>query len=265
MSQFPGLWRQGPSTPAYNTSNQHITFWQPRRDISSRPRSVWLDDKPTGACHRCDRECLAPCWMLLLGENPCWGLAKSRFPCTACPVSLSLPVFLRKTPIMVSDQQLLANFGLTVILALGCSCSLPASRDQAQGLFGYTLCYVGGVLIGCGTWHFLSFPSCQISLLPETVTQEWRFVVTGSDPVPPGGDNLQAHVVINPSGIHHASRMCLPLLYPKSQDTFSAPSLVPPHFLHLCLPSPPWAFWDSGLPWKTCIMVPYDFLKLIPH
>jgi hypothetical protein len=31
MSQFSGLWRQGPSTPACNTSNRHIT--QPFRRL----------------------------------------------------------------------------------------------------------------------------------------------------------------------------------------------------------------------------------------
>jgi hypothetical protein len=28
ISQFPGLWRQGPSTPAHNTSHWHIKLWQ---------------------------------------------------------------------------------------------------------------------------------------------------------------------------------------------------------------------------------------------
>jgi hypothetical protein len=35
--------------------------------------------------------------------------------------------------------------------------------------------------------------------------------------------------------------------------------------LYLCLPSPPWAYWDPGLPWKAYSMVPYDFLKLFPQ
>jgi hypothetical protein len=55
---------------------------------------------------------------------------------------------------MVSNQQLLANFGLTEIPALGMFCYLPTGQDKAQGLFGllgYTLCYIGGDLIGCGT------------------------------------------------------------------------------------------------------------------
>jgi hypothetical protein len=52
---------------------------------------------------------------------------------------------------MVSNQQLLANFGLTAILALEVLLPLPVGQDQAQGLFGYTLCYIGGDLIGCGT------------------------------------------------------------------------------------------------------------------
>jgi hypothetical protein len=51
---------------------------------------------------------------------------------------------------MVSSQPLLASSGLKAILDLGSSCSLPVDQDQAQGLFGYTSCYVGGVLIGYG-------------------------------------------------------------------------------------------------------------------
>jgi hypothetical protein len=35
------------------------------------------------------------------------------------PVSLSVPVFLREFPIMILNQQLLANFGLMVIPVLG--------------------------------------------------------------------------------------------------------------------------------------------------
>jgi hypothetical protein len=36
----------------------------------------------------------------------------------APPVSFSVPVFLRELLVMVSNQQLLANFGLSAILAL---------------------------------------------------------------------------------------------------------------------------------------------------
>jgi hypothetical protein len=35
------------------------------------------------------------------------------------PISLSVPVFLRDFPVMILNQQLLVNFGLMVIPALG--------------------------------------------------------------------------------------------------------------------------------------------------
>jgi hypothetical protein len=84
--------------------------------------------------------------------------------------------------------------------------------------------------------------------LPETVTQEWRFHVAESVPVPLSGSDLEAHVVTNHTGVCHASKLCLPLPYLRCQDTFSTPSLFSPHALYLCLPSPPWAYWDPGLP-----------------
>jgi hypothetical protein len=115
----------------------------------------------------------------------------------------------------------------------------------------------------------LFFSPLQIPLLPETVTRKWRFGVTGSVPVPPGGNNLQAHLIVNPSGLCPASSPCLPLPYLRYQDTPSAPSLVPCLVLYFCLPSPSWAYWDPGLPLKkkkkNHTMVPCDFLKLIPH
>jgi hypothetical protein len=93
-----------------------------------------------------------------------------------------------------------------------------------------------------------SFPPCLMPLLPETVTQEWRFHVAESAPVPVNGRDLEAHVIANPSGMCHASRLCLPLPYLRCQDTFSVPSMVSPSVLYLCLPSSPWAYWDPGLP-----------------
>jgi hypothetical protein len=88
-----------------NTGLQH--FWWPWRDTSSGPRSVWLSTKPAGVCLRCDREPLAPCWILMLGETPCWGITESRLS-YATPPSLSL-----------SDSG-----------SGGALCSLPVSRDQ---------------------------------------------------------------------------------------------------------------------------------------
>jgi hypothetical protein len=95
-------------------------------------------------------------------------------------------------------------------------------------------------------------------LLPETVTQEWRFHVAESVPVPVNGSDLETQVIASSSGVCHASRLCLPLPYLTCQDTFSASSMVSTCVLFLCLPSPPWAYWDCGLPRKTCSMVPYD-------
>jgi hypothetical protein len=53
------------------------------------------------------------CW----GKPPAEDKPKANFP-VLLPISLSVPVFLRNFPVMVSDQQLLANFGLIVIPAL---------------------------------------------------------------------------------------------------------------------------------------------------
>jgi hypothetical protein len=140
----------------------------------------------------------------------------------------------------VSSQLLLANSGLKVIPALGSSCSLPVDQDQAQGLFRYISCCLGGVLIMASDDCF-PFPPCLMPLLHETVTRGWRFHVSGSVPVPVNGSNLEAQVMANPSGVCHASRLCLPLPYLRCQDIFSASSMVSLHVFYLCLPSPPWA------------------------
>jgi hypothetical protein len=113
--------------------------------------------------------------------------------------------------------------------------------------------------------NFLSFSICQIPLLTEVVTQEWRFPVADSGLAQTSGNNLEPHLSFNPLGVCPASRLCLPLPYLRCQDTHSAPSLVPRLVLYLYLPSPPWAYWDPGLAWKTHAMVPYDFLKLFPY
>jgi hypothetical protein len=85
-------------------------------------------------------------------------------------------------------------------------------------------------------------------LFSETVTGEWRFRVAESVPVPVNGSDLEAQVMADPSGVCHASRLCLPLPYLRCQDTFSASSMVSLCVLCLCLPSPPWAYQDPGLP-----------------
>jgi hypothetical protein len=74
-------------------------------------------------------------------------------------------------------------------------------------------------------------------LFSETVTGEWRFRVAESVPIPVNGSDLEAQVMADPSGVCHASRLCLPLPYLRCQDTFSASSMVSPH-VSVCLPLP---------------------------
>jgi hypothetical protein len=95
-------------------------------------------------------------------------------------------------------------------------------------------------------WHLtiVSLPHpCLMSLFPETVTRDWRFHFSESVPVPVNGSDLETQVMANPSGMCHASRLCLHLPYLRCQDTFSASSMVSPCVLCLCLPSLPWAYW----------------------
>jgi hypothetical protein len=118
----------------------------------------------------------------------------------------------------------------------------PCGLSQARDLFRYASCCVGGVL-----FDYLSaslFP--LMSLFPETAVGEWRFHVVESVPVPVNGSDIEMQVMANPSGVCHASRLCLPLPYLRCQDTFSASSMVSPHVLCLWLPSPPWAYWDPA-------------------
>jgi hypothetical protein len=93
---------------------------------------------------------------------------------------------------------------------------------------------------------FFFLPPHLMLLFPETVTREWRFHVAESVPVPVNESDLEAQVMANPSGVCHASRLCLPLPYLRCQDTCSAFSMVLPLVLCLCLPSPPWAYWNPA-------------------
>jgi hypothetical protein len=77
-----------------------------------------------------------------------------------------------------------------------------------------------------------------------SVTREWRFHFAESLPVPTNGSNLEAQVMANPLSMCHASRLCLPLPCLRCQLTFSDSSMVSPGVL--CLPSPPWAYWDPA-------------------
>jgi hypothetical protein len=83
-------------------------------------------------------------------------------------------------------------------------------------------------------------------LMLYSVTREWMFRFAESLPVPINGSNLQTQVMANPLSVYHASRLCLPLPYLKCQLTFSASFMVSPRVLCLCLPSPPWAYWDPA-------------------
>jgi hypothetical protein len=85
-----------------------------------------------------------------------------------------------------------------------------------------------------------------MSLFPETANGEWRFHFAESVLVPVDGSDLEKQVMANPIGVHHASRLCLPLPYLRCQHTFSASTMVAPHVLCLCLPSPPSAYWDPA-------------------
>jgi hypothetical protein len=91
-----------------------------------------------------------------------------------------------------------------------------------------------------------SFPPCLMPLLPETVTREWRFHVAESIPVPVNGSDLEAQMMANHLGVCYASRLCLLLPHLRCQDNFYASSMVSPHVFCLCLPSPPWVYWDPA-------------------
>jgi hypothetical protein len=83
-----------------------------------------------------------------------------------------------------------------------------------------------------------------MSLFPETATREWKFHVAENVPLPVNVSNLETQVMANPSGVCHASRLCLPLPYLRYQDTFSASSVVSfvslyvSSFVSVCLPLP---------------------------
>jgi hypothetical protein len=95
---------------------------------------------------------------------------------------------------------------------------------------------------------FMASDDCFLSLrlMPPSATSEWRFCVAESVPVPVNGSDLEAQVMVNPSGMCHASRLCLPLPYLRCQHIFSASSMVLLCVLCLCLSSLPWAYWDPA-------------------
>jgi hypothetical protein len=57
-------------------------------------------------------------------------------------------------------------------------------------------------------------------LMLYLVTREWRLRFAESLPVPTNRSNLETQVMANPSGVCHASRLCLPLPYLRCQLLF---------------------------------------------
>jgi hypothetical protein len=126
-----------------------------------------------------------------------------------CLPCLSHPIFLRDVPVMVSSQLLLANSGLNAIPALGELMLPPCGPRASPGFIRVCLVLYWGT--SDWLWHLTTLFPHLMPLLPETVTLEWRFHVAKSVPVPLSGSDLQAQVTANPSGMCHASRLCLPL------------------------------------------------------
>jgi hypothetical protein len=73
------------------------------------------------------------CW----GKPPAEDEPKADFP-VLLPQSLFIPVFLRDFPIMVLNQQLLANLGLTAILALGMLSAPSLQAKNKPGVYSGT-------------------------------------------------------------------------------------------------------------------------------
>jgi hypothetical protein len=178
--------------------------------------------------------------MLLLGETPCWGLAKSRFPCISCPVSSYVPEGLSchgTKP--TAPSQLWPHSDSS---SRGAFVSSLLAKIKPRVYSGMPYVMLEEIWLILLPDDFLSFPTCQIHLLLEAVTQEWRFCVADSVPVPLSGSDLEAHLIVNPSGMRPAFKLCLPLPCLRCQDT---PSLLPWScrlVLHLCLLSPPCAY-----------------------
>jgi hypothetical protein len=131
MSQFSGLWRQEPLTPAHNISHQHVTFLvTTQRDISPEPRLVWLECQSSKS--------LPKVWpwassTLLYtpsaGRNP---LLRTSLKQTSLCCS---PVSLRDFPIMVLSKQFLANFSLMAIPALGMLSTPSLWAENKPGIY----------------------------------------------------------------------------------------------------------------------------------
>jgi hypothetical protein len=113
---------------------------------------------------------------------------------------------------MVLNQQLLANFGLTVILTLGVL-SAPSLqvKTEARVDSGTPYTTLEEACLDSAPGILLP-PPVQYPLLPEAVTQEWRFYVVDSVPVPLSGSELKAHLIVNPSSECPVSRLCTPYL-----------------------------------------------------
>jgi hypothetical protein len=204
------------------------TFLRPHKGTSLLYQGQYdLNSKSTGAGLRWVSGTLlsAPAW-----GNPCWGSTKSRLPCTVPHV-----FFFSYLPEALSHH---------AIKPTAPSQLWPYCDSSSRGAFAPSLWAETepGVYLHTPyvmleeTWlilvpdDFSSVPTCQIPLLPEAVTQEWRFYVADSVLVPLNGSVLKAHLIVNPSG------MCLACCLQ-------------------ALPSPSCAYWDPGLLWKTHTMV----------
>jgi hypothetical protein len=106
--------------------------------------------------------------------------------------------------------------------------------------------------------------------------------VPGSVPVSLCGSDMEVYLIINPSGVYPASRLCLPLPYLRCQVTPSVPTknsvhtfthMLPPqsHCMvrHLYLPSHPvftgtMASHEKLLPWyhRTFIFFPFIHMHI---
>jgi hypothetical protein len=77
------------------------------------------------------------------------------------------------------------------------------------------------------------FSHLSIPLLLEAMTQEWKYCLADSVLVPLSGNDLKAHLIVNPSGVCPVSQLCSPLSYLRCQFTSSVPDRSSRHtFTH---------------------------------
>jgi hypothetical protein len=138
------------------------------------------------------------------GGNPLLRTSKKQTSLCHSPC-LSVPVFLKNFPIVISDQQLLANFRLMVNPALG-MLSAPSLQVKTEPRIDSSIPYAtleeaclvlepGVLLLPPALRH------CWYPLLLEAAIPEWRFCVADSVPVPLSGRDLKAYLIVNPSSV----------------------------------------------------------------